>query len=128
MSLEQVIQENTNAMRELIARLTATGLVSSTAVETTGSEYIAKIDAAEAKTGTKAEDLPITKRKDDDKPEAASIDYEKEVRPVLVKVSTTKGRDPLIALLAQFKVTKGDQLKPAQFGDVIAAANELLAA
>jgi trans-aconitate methyltransferase len=126
MSLEAALQENTAVMRELIARLTAG---STTAVTMPASEYVATLDAAE----TKAEDLPITKRTDkaETKPAADAtevIDYEKEVRPVLVKVSTTKGRDPLIALLAQFKVTKGDQLKPAQFGDVIAAANELLAA
>lgn len=142
MSLEAALQENTSVMRELIARLTAIGLVSTTAVEMPASEYVAKLDAADKQTkattaaeaiaeanaaaaAAKAEKAAAQGTKEDP---AVAIDYEKEVRPVLVKVSTTKGRDPLIALLAQFKVTKGDQLKPTQFGDVIAAANELLAA
>jgi hypothetical protein len=119
MSLEAALQENTSVMRELIARLSS---ASSTAVTMPASEYVAKLDAAEKVTA------PADTKVEAAKPEAAVIDYEKEVRPVLVKVSTTKGRDPLIALLAQFNVTKGDQLKPVQFGDVIAAANELLAA
>lgn len=128
MSLEAVIQENTEVMRELIARLSTSSL---TAVQMTGKQLVDKIDAdtkATAKADTKAEDTPITKRKDDDKPAEDALNYEKEVRPVLVKVSTAKGRDALVALLAKFDVTKGDQLKASQLDKVLAAANELLAA
>lgn len=127
MSLEAVIQENTEVMRELIARLSTSSL---TAVQMTGKQLVDKIDADSkvTTTDTKAEDLPITKRKDDDKPAEEALNYEKEVRPALVKVSTAKGRDALVALLARFEVTKGDQLKPAQLADALAAANELLAA
>lgn len=124
MSLEAVIQENTEVMRELIARLSTSSL---TAVQMTGKQLVDKVNADE-KAETKAEDLPITKRKDDDKPEEVALNYEKEVRPALVKVSTAKGRDALVALLAKFEVTKGDQLKPSQLADALAAATELLAA
>lgn len=118
MSLEAALQEHTQVMRELLARLSA-GTIAPAAASGTD------------RAATKAEDLPVTKRKDEDKPAkdaAPTIDYEKQVRPLLVKVSTTSGRDKLVELLAQFNVTKGDQLKPAQYADVIAAANIALVA
>lgn len=112
MSLEAALQENTQVVRELIARLTAAGVMSPTAQTMSGAELVVKIDT-DAKDAAKNETVE-------------AIDYEKQVRPLLVKVSTTKGRDALVALLAKFDVTKGDQLKPGQFGKVMAAATELL--
>lgn len=140
MSLEAALQEHTAVMRELLARLTAGSL---TAVAMTGTEYVAKIDAeaaeqpaakpttaAEAVAQAKASAAAAAKAQETTSTAeaTAALDYEKDVRPALVKVSTGKGRDALVALLAKFNVTKGDQLQPAQLADVLAAANELLGA
>lgn len=114
MSLEAAIQENTSVMRELIGRLTAAGMM-------TGAP--GKPEAAPADKPAKTAKAEVAAAE----PETVkAIDYEKDVRPVLVKVSTTAGRDALIALLKQFGVTKGDQLKVTQFQDALNAANALL--
>jgi hypothetical protein len=125
MSLEAVIQENTEVMRELIARLSTSSL---TAVQMTGKQLVDKVNADEKAATSK--DTAKSEAKADTKADetAEGLNYEKEVRPALVKVSTAKGRDALVALLDKFGVTKGDQLKPSQLAKVLAAANELLAA
>jgi hypothetical protein len=133
MSLEAAINENTATINKLIAAL-ATG---------------AAIQAAEP--APAAEDLPIRKRTPQDAPaeqhaeekaaaeenlataektdaSAAAIDYAKEVKPLLVKVSTAKGRDALVTLLAKFGVSKGDQLPQDQLAAVLTEINALLAA
>ena len=154
MSLEAALQEHTAVMRELLARLSP----STTAIAMTGSEYVAQIDAeaaAEVKLPTTAKEAvaaakasaaaaAVSVKKSAEKVQesaakvhaateaaaeaAAALDYEKDVRPLLVKVSTGKGRDALVALLKDFGATKGDQLKADQLEAVVAAANELLGA
>ncbi len=145
MSLEIALQENTSAIRDLIARLTSTG---PTAVAMTAAAYVETIDAARTVV-TKSPDLDaaadkieaaaevedaklkaaiIASKVESPKPAAtpdviatpaqveavaaspseqpATIDYAKDVKPLLLKVSTSKGRDALVALLAQFGVGK----------------------
>lgn len=51
-----------------------------------------------------------------------------QVKPLILKINTDKGRDAATAALAKFGVTKGPELKPEQFADFIAHANEVLAA
>lgn len=137
MSLELAIQENTSALRDLIARLTTT---SATTIAMTGAEYLAKLDApvadkAEAKkpadTQTAAETKAATTApaaESPSEPSAPAIDYAKDVKPLLLKVSASRGRDALINLLGSFGVAKGDQLPANKLPEVVAAVNELLAA
>ena len=129
MSLELAIQENTSALRDLIAHISATLAASPTAKTMTAAAYVAGIDtpttlvdAASTKAETKAE------TKAGPKTEVVAIDYTKEVKPLLVKVSTSKGRDALIGLLAKFGVTKGDQLPANELANVITEVQTLLAA
>lgn len=136
MSLELAIQENTNALRDLIARLSTT---SATAINMTGAEYVAKIDATvtdkvEAKKPATTQTAPETKAAttapaaESPSEPVAAIDYTKDVKPLLLKVSTSKGRDALVALLTKFGVAKGDQLPADKLGNVIAEVEILLAA
>jgi hypothetical protein len=55
------------------------------------------------------------------------IDYEKDVKPLILKVGGTKGRDAAVALLGEFDVKAGTALTADQYPAVIARANELLA-
>lgn len=136
MSLEAALQEHAQVMRELLARLTTGSL---TAVTMTGAEFIAKQDApaadkVEAKkpatTQAAAETKAATTAPAAESPSesAAAIDYIKDVKPLLVKVSTTKGRDALVALLTKFGVAKGDALPATVLGDVLAEIETVLAA
>lgn len=123
MSLELAIQENTAALRDLIARLTAG---SPTAVTMSATEYVEKLDKpAVEDTKAKEESKPADTKA---KTEPVALDYNKEVKPLLLKVSASKGRDALVELLNKFGVTKGDQLPAEKLADVVAEVNDLLAA
>jgi len=54
--------------------------------------------------------------------------YKTVVGPAVTSLVTAKGKPAAIALLAEFGVTKADQLDPSRFGDLVARANELRAA
>lgn len=58
---------------------------------------------------------------------AAELTYEKDVRPLAIKVAGKFGRDQLVALFTEFDVKAGPELKPAQFAAFIARCNEVLA-
>lgn len=131
MSLEQAVIDNTSALRDLIARLAT----SPTALHMSATEFLqdhnkptesAKVEEVKKP----VEKTPATSKPEagQDSPEAATLDYEKQVKPFLVKVSQEKGRDTLIALLDKFGVKKGDQLPAAKLAAVLANAYELLAA
>lgn len=59
--------------------------------------------------------------------EQAALDYKKDVYPVLLQVSKTKGKEALRKLLDQFGAKTGDALKADDFAAILAAGNELLA-
>ena len=147
MSLELAIQENTSAIRDLIARLTN----SPDTIHMSAAAYVKAID-----TVVKSPDLDAavakieaTAKVENPKPAATPaavtaatvpaavaaaspsevvLDYTKDVKPLLVKVSLNKGRDTLVALLAKFGVVKGDALPADKLGNVIAEVELLLAA
>lgn len=50
-----------------------------------------------------------------------------DVKKLVLKMSSEKGREPTVALLGTFGVAKAPDLKPEQFADVIAALNAALA-
>ena len=56
-----------------------------------------------------------------------SVTYE-QVKPLILKINAAKGREAAAGALAKFGVTKGPELKPEQYADFVAHANEVLAA
>lgn len=135
MSLELAIKENTTAVTALFALLSA-----NTGKKMSAAEYLASLGVpATAPTEEVKPESPKpvatqTAETKTAKPEAAAaspsepIDYNKQVKPLLLKVSANKGRDALVALLAKFGATKGDQLPADKLGDVLAEVETLLAA
>ena len=129
MSLELALHENTAAIRDLIAHLTS---ASPTAVTMTAAAYVATLDKPVAA-------LAIVKSPELDAAvevieKAAAVvvpvalDYTKDIKPLLVKLSTSKGRDALVGLLAKYGVAKGDALPAGLLGAVANEINVLLAA
>jgi hypothetical protein len=43
-----------------------------------------------------------------------ALDYDKDVRPLVIKAGGVKGRDAMLELLAKFGVGKGSEVKPEQ--------------
>lgn len=99
---------------------------------TTQKEAAEKQDALEkerALAKAEAERNAAEAAKDDDNLIGADdkvLDYKADVTPVLIELHKKKAG--LKDLLAKFGVTKGDQLKPEQFADIVAQAKVLLAA
>ena len=56
----------------------------------------------------------------------ALYDYEKDVKPKLAEIVAEIGREALMALLAQFGVTKAPDLKQSAYPTVIAEAQKVL--
>ena len=135
MSIEQALAENTAALRDLIARLTA----SPTAVVMTATEFLQDhnkgapaplVEEVKKPVVSQAAETPAASSATvtESPSETAALDYTKDIKPILIKVSKDKGRDALIALLSKFGVFKGDELPVAKLNAVLADANELLAA
>lgn len=59
-------------------------------------------------------------------PVAEALDYVKDVRPLILRISKEKGRDTAVALLQKFGVAGGPDLKPEQLADFVAAATDAL--
>ena len=126
MTLEAALQENTGAIRALIAAL-AQGIP-------TPSEPVAAVVAPKAKkekpavrvSDTEVGSTPATSAPAATAEEAATppqgATYD-EVKAVIVKMSGAKGRDQVLAVLGQFGAARGPDLKPEQFADFIAQAN-----
>jgi hypothetical protein len=143
MSLEAVIQENTNVMRELIAvwsklNKQAVAIDNSDAVDTVVAagtpvvakpEKVAKAETKATKTETKAsepETKPVeaeTQPAADDAPAIAVAD----VNAAIIGLAKAKGRDAAVAVLGEFKVAKVPELKPEQFAAVLAAVKKAMA-
>lgn len=151
MSLEIAIQENTNAIRELIAAL-AKG------VPTTSAQVAAVV--AEAPAAAKAEAKASTEKKKEtakanveqyngaatteQKPEALTqmtgAEAEKALHghannptdaptyqataDAVTKLARTKGRDAAVAVLTKFGAAKLPDVKPEQFAAIIAACEK----
>lgn len=54
--------------------------------------------------------------------EPAPLTYEKDVRPVAVKLAAARGRDALVALLKTYDVSKVPELPPVMFASFIKQA------
>ena len=126
MTLEAAIQENTSAIRALIAAM-AQGLP--TTVEPSPAVVAAprtKKEKMPAPAGKPEATAPATPSPAIDPP-AAGATYD-DVKNAIVKLSGMKGRDSVLAVLGQFDAAKGPDLKPEQFADFITHANAAMAA
>lgn len=129
MSLEQAIVDNTAAIHALIAALSnpsaavPTGgtiaqapVADNSASSTAEASSVAKPEAAAkktAKSSAKVEtEQPATKAEGVTKPEAVEA---------LKALAVAKGRDQVVAVLAQFKAAKLDDVKPEDYAALIAA-------
>ena len=133
MSLETIIQENTNAIRELIAAL-AHGITPTAAqvAAVTGKP----VDEAPAKPraekpAPKAE--PALQPETEPTPEPASFpdtpSYSyMDAAAAITKLSRTKGRDAAVALLYKFKASKLPEVQPDDYAEIIEAANAAMGA
>jgi hypothetical protein len=74
----------------------------------------------------KAKEAPAPAAVEEDDPlaDSAPLDYEKDVKPLLIKVG--KDKTALVALLEKFGAKKGDQIAAADYAAVVAAANAII--
>lgn len=56
----------------------------------------------------------------------AALDYEKDVKPKVLEVSSRKGRDACMAVLGKFGLASAKAAKPEQYADLIKACEEAL--
>lgn len=129
MSLEQAIQANTAALRDLIAAI-ANG-IPTTAQQVAAVVEEAKVEEKPAKKGKpekteapkqevaatpepKEEAAPVA----DDAPEATYQD----AAAAITALSKAKGRDAAVALLKKFGASKLPEVKPEDFATIVADA------
>lgn len=129
MSLEATIQENTQAIRELIAAL-ANGVTPTAAqvaaVATEAAPAVEpKAEKAKAKVEPKAEPAPAPEP--ESFPDTPGYSYQ-DAAAAITKLSRTKGRDAAVALLYRFKASKLPDVQPDQFAEIIEAANAAMGA
>jgi hypothetical protein len=117
MSLETAIQENTHAIRELIATI-AQGLPATSAQV-----------AAVVKAAPKAEKVEVKKAEEKKEETAAPVvDFEAVKKPFLALVNA-KGNDVARELLAQFGVPAGGKLgavAPERYPDMLVAIKKAM--
>lgn len=109
MSIEKLIAENTQALRDLTIALAANHKPAK-ATDTPPAAAPAAQAAPKAPAAT-----------------GAALDYEKDVKPLALRVAKEKKREGLVAILDKFKVAQANMLKPEQWAEFIAACNAALA-
>lgn len=126
MSLEVAINENTQAIRELIAAL-AKGVTPTPAqVEAVAIEGKANKAAKEAaKEAAKAVAAPtqVEAPAEDKEPFGVTGYSYQDAAAAITKLSRLKGRDAAVALLYKFKASNLKEVQPDQFAEIIEAAN-----
>lgn len=124
MSLEASIQENTAAIRELIATL-AKGITP------TANQVAAVVSEGKAqKVAPKAE--PVVEStppasEPESFPGATEYTYQ-DAAAAITKLSRVKGRDAAVSLLYRFKASKLPDVQPDQYAEIIEAANAAMGA
>lgn len=127
MSLEQVIQENTEVMRELIAQLKSAPVTVQVATPSQETKVVkVPIDesvqvAEEIATATEVQSEAAA---DDEKTEEVSVTFD-EVKTALMQVAK-RNRGKLIEILAKFGTDKVNALSEADYPAVIKLADEAL--
>jgi hypothetical protein len=129
MSLENALQENTAAIRDLIAAMQGAPVAAPVVAEPKAeapakTEKKAKAEKAEtpkveaaATPEPKEEVAPVA---DEDAPDATYQD----AAQAITALSKIKGRDAAVALLKKFGASKLPEVKPEDFNAIVAAANE----
>lgn len=133
MSLEATIQENTAAIRELIAKLTTGPALAGVAPATPKADKPAPDRGrASAQAGPTPEQIKAgAKPGVEPAPEAKTPAYE-DVSKAVLALAKDKGRDVAVEVLSRFehkdkpgvKADNGKNLKPADYGAFIKAAAE----
>ncbi|WP_369952289.1 hypothetical protein [Ralstonia syzygii] len=119
MSLEVAIQENTAAIRDLIAAI-ASGAALPAAAE--------KVVAAASKPRAEAkQEAAAPASTEGGEKGAVEVSYN-DAASVITKLSRGKGRDAALKVLQQFGADNLKGVKPEQFADVMAAAQKALEA
>jgi len=104
MSLESIIEANTAAIIALTVAITA-----------------------QSTAGVAGAALPTAKPAVPAKPATGgALDYEKDVKPLALRVAKDKKREGLVEILTQFGVAQANLLKPEQYGPFITACNKAL--
>ena len=133
MSLEATIQENTNAIRELIAALAHGVPTTAAQVAAVVAEIPTLVTEAKPEKPAKKTQVAATQESSTptapDSSESSSSETEEppsyqETAAAITKLSRTKGRDAAVSLLGKFGAVNLKEVKPEQFASVIAAANE----
>ena len=135
MSLEDAIHKNTLAIEAITAALlkspaATTGAVVSEPLAAKG-ETKKEESAADRKKRMQEEkalfDLQQAEKANAAaKDKAPALDFEKDVKPLIVKISVEKGREKAIALMQRFGVSKSPDLLPDQYADVVKQAKAIL--
>lgn len=117
MSLEAALEANTKALLALVAKFDHIGgAVSGPAVKHRSAEEQARVAKDVGEPG-KPNAVPSP---------AGKLEYERDVKPHLVKVASSKGQDALKAVLSGLGVAKGGDIKPEQYAAAIEAAKAAL--
>lgn len=122
MSLETVIEENNTLLRELIA-MWKTG---ASPVPSPAPAAPSPAPAAQVETKKPEAEQPKEEAKAAKTDTAAAVTYD-QIKPLIIKLNTTKGREAAAGLLAEFGVTRGPELKPEQFADFFTRVTAALA-
>lgn len=134
MSLEATIQENTNAIRELIKAL-ASG-VPTTAAQV--AAVVAEAPVQETKPEAKkqkaaaSQEQPIqtaaasSETSSSATPEVKAETTYQEAAAAVLELSKVKGRDAALGVLSSFGVANLKEVKAEQYGAVLAAATNAL--
>lgn len=127
MSLETALQQNTEALHQLIALLSdpAALKIASAPVaekkEKKPANGAAQTVADESKTTTAAATSGETKTET-----ASAVDYE-TVKAAIIKLSQVKGRETVVDVLSRFGVQKAPDLLPAQYADALEKITSVIA-
>ena len=123
MSLEAVIQENTTALRDLIAQLQAgqaPAAIKVAAIKVADVAAPVPAPAPAAKEDKPKAEAKETKTEKADAPAAeVTIDAVKKATTDLAKA---KGRDAAVEVLGQFGAKNANEVKPEAYADFITAA------
>lgn len=136
MSLEAVIQENTAAIRELIARLAAAPAIPTLPEAKTVTKEekenlgkpAQKPAASPAPTPPTAEVVQAAApapKAENSAPAEGELQYERDVKRAFLDLCRDKGTDTGKALLAEFKVAKATELATEQWSAFVARAKAL---
>lgn len=141
MSLEATIQENTAALRDLIAALSHGIPTTAAQVAAVVAEIPALVNEVETEKSAPAKKTKAAAIQEQPTPTASASSESsssgtaeteaptyQDAAGAITKLSRTKGRDAAVALLTKFGAAKLPEVKPEQFAAIIADANEAMGA